>query len=455
MTAEREMSSGGPAPPAEDVIDLREYLRVLARRRGVVVLTTLLAVLTAGLLSFFVLPPVYEARTVLLVTQATEKVQAPTAGKEGESVITTITRLPALTMNTYVGQLKSETVAERTIKKLGLDPTLYTPVTLARMVTATAQKDSNLIELKVRHQDPLLAARIANTMAEELLGLISEKNQEQMARSVQFLVDQRQATEKELQKAVEELGKFDSEPRSVAFLEEQFKALTAELTRAQADLNKVRVEAEQLRAGLARLEADLADTPRMIKVTRLDPVTGRTLEGEDVNPVYVNLAEEAAKKKATLGEKEAQVSALQSLQATLAEQLATLQGELTAKKAKRDQLAAEVKRLEQTRDQLASKATETQIARSVDLGSTTVVVVSPAVVPAKPVKPNKKLNVAVALVLGLMAGVALAFVAEHLDYTIKTPEDVRRHLGLAVLGSIPDAHLERRLRGVRAGGAEA
>ena len=348
MSPEREAAATGPAVPAEDVIDLREYLRVLARRRGVVVLCALLAVLTAGLLSFFVLPPVYEARTVLLVTQATEKVQAPVTGREGESVITTLTRLPALTMNTYVGQLKSETVAERTIKKLGLDPNLYTPVTLARMVTATAQKDSNLIELKVRHQDPLLAARIANTMAEELLGLISEKNQEQMARSVQFLVDQRRATEKELQKAVEELGKFDSEPRSVAFLEEQFKALTAELTRAQADLNKVTVEAEQLRAGLARLEADLADTPRMVKVTRLDPTTGRTLEGEDVNPVYVNLAEEVAKKRASLGEKEAQLSALQSLRVALTEELATLQGELTAKKARRDQLAAEVKRLEET-----------------------------------------------------------------------------------------------------------
>jgi capsular polysaccharide biosynthesis protein len=455
LAPEHEAAAAGPAAPAEDVIDLREYLRVLARRRGIVVLCALLAVATAGLLSFFVLPPVYEARTVLLVTQASEKVQAPVTGREGESVITTLTRLPALTMNTYVGQLKSETVAERTVKKLGLDPTLYTPVALARMATASVQKDSNLIELKVRHQDPVLAARIANTMAEELLALISEKNQEQMARSVQFLVDQRQTTEKELQKAVEELGKFDSDPRNVAFLEEQSKALTAELTRAQADLNAVTVEAEELRAGLARLEADLADTPRTVKVTRLDPATGRTFEGEDVNPVYVSLAEEVAKKKAGLSEKEARAAALLSLRAALTEELASLQGELTAKKARRDQLAAEVKRLEQTRDQLATKATETQIARSADLGSTTVVVVSPAVVPAKPVKPNKKLNVAVALVLGLMAGVALAFVAEHLDYTIRTPEDVRRHLGLPVLGSIPDAHLERRAHRAKAGGAEA
>ena len=94
-------------------------------------------------------------------------------------------------------------------------------------------------------------------------------------------------------------------------------------------------------------------------------------------------------------------------------------------------------RLKQTVETLAQKTTETQIARSIDLGDTSVLVVSEAAVPAHPVKPKKKLNLAVALVLGLLASTALAFVLEHLDYTIKTPEDVARQLELPVVGVIP------------------
>lgn len=69
-----------------------------------------------------------------------------------------------------------------------------------------------------------------------------------------------------------------------------------------------------------------------------------------------------------------------------------------------------------------------------------VQVVDKAAVPANPspVKPNKKLNVAIALVLGLMVSIGLAFLLEYLDTRIKTEEDVRRYLALPVLGSIGD-----------------
>jgi len=66
-----------------------------------------------------------------------------------------------------------------------------------------------------------------------------------------------------------------------------------------------------------------------------------------------------------------------------------------------------------------------------------VVVVDPAVVPNSPIKPRPLMNVIIAIMLGGMAAVGLAFVLEYLDTTIKTPEDVTRHLGLPVLGVIP------------------
>lgn len=52
------------------------------------------------------------------------------------------------------------------------------------------------------------------------------------------------------------------------------------------------------------------------------------------------------------------------------------------------------------------------------------------------VSPNPLLNIAIAIVLGAMVGVGLAFLLEYLDNTITTEEDVEKQLGLPVLGVI-------------------
>ena len=61
-----------------------------------------------------------------------------------------------------------------------------------------------------------------------------------------------------------------------------------------------------------------------------------------------------------------------------------------------------------------------------------------AKVPESPVAPNKVMNIAIATVLGMMVSVGLVFVLEFLDRTYKTPSDIERHLGLPILGAIPD-----------------
>ena len=54
-----------------------------------------------------------------------------------------------------------------------------------------------------------------------------------------------------------------------------------------------------------------------------------------------------------------------------------------------------------------------------------------------PVAPKPMLNIAIAIVLGGMVGVGLAFLLEYLDTTVKTQDDVEEKLGLPVLGVIP------------------
>jgi len=55
----------------------------------------------------------------------------------------------------------------------------------------------------------------------------------------------------------------------------------------------------------------------------------------------------------------------------------------------------------------------------------------------RPVKPSLKMNLALSLVVGLILGLSLAFFIEYLDTSIKTMDDVERHLGLSVLAVIP------------------
>jgi capsular exopolysaccharide synthesis family protein len=74
-----------------------------------------------------------------------------------------------------------------------------------------------------------------------------------------------------------------------------------------------------------------------------------------------------------------------------------------------------------------------------------VKILDQAVTPTNPVKPNKKMNIAIAGVLGMMLSIGLVFLLEFLDRTIKSPEDIKRYLNLNIIGAIPDTeHSEER-----------
>ena len=57
--------------------------------------------------------------------------------------------------------------------------------------------------------------------------------------------------------------------------------------------------------------------------------------------------------------------------------------------------------------------------------------------PEDPVAPNKKMNIAIAFLLGLMVSVGLVFLLEYLDNTFKNKENLERELDIPALGVIP------------------
>ncbi len=74
----------------------------------------------------------------------------------------------------------------------------------------------------------------------------------------------------------------------------------------------------------------------------------------------------------------------------------------------------------------------------VDLPKTAMVeIVDQAQPGLRPVRPNKPLNIALGIIIGLVVGVGLAFFIEYLDTSVKTIDDVERSLQAPVLGVIP------------------
>jgi len=60
-----------------------------------------------------------------------------------------------------------------------------------------------------------------------------------------------------------------------------------------------------------------------------------------------------------------------------------------------------------------------------------------AEIPTSPIKPKKRFNFLLSLVIGLIGGAGLAFFIDYMDNTIKNENDIEQYLNMAFLGFIP------------------
>jgi succinoglycan biosynthesis transport protein ExoP len=113
-------------------------------------------------------------------------------------------------------------------------------------------------------------------------------------------------------------------------------------------------------------------------------------------------------------------------------------GNIPEDKAERDRLEALLAQYRQTYTELLESYEQLRAAEAQTTSN--VIQVEPATPPTRPARPKVLLNVVVAALLGMVLAAAMAFAREALDETIKSPEEVTRHLGLPVLGLV--AHIE-------------
>jgi capsular exopolysaccharide synthesis family protein len=141
------------------------------------------------------------------------------------------------------------------------------------------------------------------------------------------------------------------------------------------------------------------------------------------------------------------VQSLESDYRTAAVQEANLQANLDATKQESlelnrksisyNMLKREVEANQQLFRELVNRTKETDLES--ELKTTNIRIVEKAQQPTYPAWPNKRRNYQMGLMVGLLLGVGLAFLFEHLDNTYKNPEDIKTDLGLPFLGMVPDA----------------
>ncbi|MBC8632588.1 hypothetical protein H8697_12905 [[Eubacterium] tenue] len=138
----------------EETIDLREYFYIIKKRAWIIVLITVLAMLTSGIISFFVLSPVYEANTTLIVN--TEQ------SKETNNMITgdQLNVTQKLTL-TYGEIIKSRAVLDSVIKKLDLNMEYNE---LEKAINVSPVKDTQIMSVTVQDTNPKRARDIANAI---------------------------------------------------------------------------------------------------------------------------------------------------------------------------------------------------------------------------------------------------------------------------------------------------
>lgn len=404
-------------------ISLRELVEILVHGRKTIALITIMVVLVAGVASFFVLDPSYEATATVMVNQTQ---QAPPEQGTPE-FITSLTRLPQMTIATYVAQVKNPVILRRVIEEYNLTDQ-YTVAQLAAKVSVNTPKDTNLMEIKVQDKDPKLAADIANSLASELVSFVSATNQQRVQASARVLKSQIDSEEKTMTQGADELKAWLQEPRSVTELQADLDAGLEMLKELKAEVVTARLELEAVRAGLTAAEKALNDIAPTIKTRKaladdaylsqvVGSASGQTpavigriqMESEEVNDAYTALLQETAVRSAEVAGYESRVKAAETALAQVRQEVQDIQVVLVDKQLQYEQLQQKLDTARQNYALYNAKYAEALSASSLSAGEANLILLSQAFIPRSPVAPRKLLNMAVAGVLGLMVSVFIVF----------------------------------------------
>jgi len=135
----------------EETISLGELFSILKRSKWLIASLAIIAALIAFLVSSFVISPTYEASTQVLVAPKQSE-QSIDLGQVQSSINL---------VNTYRVIIQSPAILEQVQENV-----IGSPDTIANLITVNSEQNSQVINIKVQHTNPVLATDIANEISD-------------------------------------------------------------------------------------------------------------------------------------------------------------------------------------------------------------------------------------------------------------------------------------------------
>ena len=338
----------------------------------------------------------------------------------------------------------------------GVDPGLIN--TYGQMLDIDPVKRSRLVDIAVSTPDASLSAAIANAHANAFInqGIKLRSRANEGARK--FLESKLAELKQRVQNSEEALNQF-RRGKGIISLDDKENIVVDRL----ADLNKRLTEAEAERIGLeshARLikHRDYDSLPAVINNPLIQNLKSQvvTLEGQQANlaaqfkPGYPRLAQVQAQledaKQRLANQIKSVVEGINSAYYASAAKEKDLRVQMDRQKSAALALKdasveyAILSREADTNKQLYDSVLERikEVGLAAEVPASNIYILDNAEIPLLPSAPQKRLTVIIAAIVGLMAGLGWAFLSEHFDNTLRTPEDVERNLHLANLVVVPD-----------------
>jgi capsular exopolysaccharide synthesis family protein len=328
-------------------------------------------------------------------------------------------------------------------------------------VNVTPVRNSRLVEVSFRSQDPAIAAKVANGIANTYIDQNLEfrlgASRDASAWLGQQLEEQRrqvESAETALQQYREQNDALSVEDRQNIVVQ-KLADLNSAVTKAKTDrllkesmyrqlaaieknssavdtfpailanqfIQQQKAELASLQRQQAQLGEKLGDRhPEMLRIQSAIQSSQMKLEGEIAKVVQGVRTE---------------YQAAQAQEQSLTSALEAQKGEALSMNRKAIDfgvLERDVESSKQIYQSLLQRAKETGVSGA--LKTSNIRVVDAADVSTDPVSPRRMLNLLIGLLAGAVCGVGVAFFFEYMDNRIKTPEELQ-HLGLPSIGLIP------------------
>lgn len=456
-------------PAKESTLHFLDYWRVIRSRKEIVLAVLFLVVIT-GTVYTLTLPKIY-------LSQARIQVNSDQVNLDPFGAPDTMSgsAYNPYFLRTQYEIIKSKPILYEVINRLNLQevwgedgepvPKKRAHKMLYSSLDVAQSRDTSLIALSARRQDPKEAMRIANTLADVYRDQRLDLKHKEMMRSLdalrQELGNQQEkvdVAEQRVEKLREELdiSVLSEEPGGGSVEKMRMQQLEGDRISARVDMLVQKARSEQL--------GEMSDEELLTASTYLAPDSFV----ESMRTEIKNLDVQLSSLLQNYGENYPEVKETQAARDELMEKLEQalegikkgVQSQYVISKSKFDALEEELRgvrndeqvsqrekllpfnkaqrELELQRSLLdALKARLAQEGITLKVPRTPVEIVDAAEESTRPVSPNLFLNMLLSIFVGLGSGVGLAYFIEYLDTSIKTADDVERWIDLPVLGLIP------------------